>query len=389
MFPQNVATGLYCNWDSFIKVNDRVLRWVKESPKAKPKGVVITSEEEVVYALNEGLVKGGREFLISEDTHSALDRRFSYRRRALGGNGFHMGRALCELGLHPLVSYPSRPRRIMLASPEFKIATKNGIKSPQESIREGDPEYDHVIFEFVKNEGKGVLTSGRQIFSWDLMSSVGMFDEDFLAFASDSKLTDVLIIGYAHLLLPEYTQRTDVLIDHLNHSKRPRVHFELGRGSDEAIRYAIKKFADYNCADSWGLNENEFVAYFNPASNDIKDLIVATIEGVKKYGLKRICVHSSEFAFSVSKFDVEKERQALETACLVAASLTFGSIKKNLDRARMLPRSEVHPIEERVDGYNLCLVPAFVNSKPTTLTGLGDTFAGTQAGIILNERRAS
>ncbi|MCP8303960.1 MAG: hypothetical protein H3Z50_00575 [archaeon] len=384
MFPKNVATGLYSNWDSFVDVDDEVLDWVRRSPKTRPKEIVLKSIEEASYTLERALIKGGKEFLISEALHSVLDSIFKDRRRALGGNGFHMGRGLYELGLEPLVSYPCRPSKIMVASPEFKIACKEGFKTPKEAIREGDPEYDHVIFEFKRDPRRGVLTTGRHIFSWDVASSTGVFDHDFLERASDSRFTDVLIIGYAHLLLPDYKDKSDEITEYLDNPKRPKVHLELGRGSEESVRYAMKKFSDHGCSESWGMNEDECETYLDAESTDLRDLIDATIEGVRIYGLRRICVHSEEFAFSVSRYDAKKELEALEMGCRVATASTFGGIRDNLDKVKSLPRSKVEAIKRRVDGYNLCLIPTFVNEEPKILTGLGDAFAGVQAAVALS-----
>jgi len=384
MFPKNVATGLYSNWDSFIDVDNKVLEWVKKANKAKPKGIVLETIEEALHTLDKALIEDGKEFLISDSLYSKLDSIFKSRRKALGGNGFHMGRALYELGLEPLVSYPCRPRNIMMASPNFNIALKGGVKTPKEAIRDNDPEYDHIIFEFKKDLKRGIMNSGRQIFSWDLMSSNGIFDYDFLERASDSRFTDVMIIGYAHLLLPEYKSKTDELIEYLDNPRRPKVHFELGRGSEESVKYAMKKFSDNNCSESWGMNEDECFVYLKAESMKLKDLIDASIEGIRNYGLKRICVHSADFAFSISKYDMKKEIKALEMGCMAATALTLGSIKDNLDNVKSLPRYDIKPVKKSIDGYNLCLIPAFVNEEPKILTGLGDTFAGIQAAIALS-----
>ncbi|MCP8314363.1 MAG: hypothetical protein H3Z53_08360 [archaeon] len=132
------------------------------------------------------------------------------------------------------------------------------------------------------------------------------------------------------------------------------------------------------------MNEDECFTYLKAESMNLGDLIDAAIEGIRTYGLKRICVHSAEFAFSISKYDIKKEIKALEMGCIVATALTLGSIKSNLDRAKSLPRSNIKPIKKSIDGYNLCLIPTFVNDEPKILTGLGDTFAGTQAAIALS-----
>jgi len=140
------ATGLYANWDSFIKINREALRWIKNLKEAQPRGLVLASLEEATYTLKEAFTRGGREYLISKDLYEKLDSTFRRRRRALGGNGFHMGRALYELGVRTVVSYPCRPPRLMAASPTFQIANGEKLKIPVEAVREADPEYDHIVF---------------------------------------------------------------------------------------------------------------------------------------------------------------------------------------------------------------------------------------------------
>ncbi|MEM3737125.1 MAG: ADP-dependent glucokinase/phosphofructokinase [Candidatus Bathyarchaeia archaeon] len=380
------ATGLYTNWDSFVKVDEKTVSWVKSIGKVQPRELILTSIEEVAHTLEEAFTRGGGEHLISKELYDELNSMFSGRSKSLGGNGFHMGRALYSLGLLPLVSYPCRPPNLMAASPSFRVVDNGRLKFPKEAVRETDCEYEHIVFEFTRDLKLGIDAEGRQIFSWDMMSSSGLFDVDFLDYASTSKNIDVLILGYAHLLLPQHKRRTDELIDRLAHSQRPKVHLELGQGSEESVRYAMEKFSNSGCVDSWGMNEDECVTYLGAESYETSDLIEAVANGVKKYGLSRICVHSPEYVFSISRYTLERETEALQAGCLAAAALTFGgsSIRLNLAKAKSLPTSKVVRLAKgKGEGYNLCLIPTYVNPKPKVLTGLGDTFAGVQAAIAL------
>jgi len=246
-----VATGIYSHWDSVIKVNKEVMKWVKNSKKTKPDKIKLKSMNEVIYTLNNAIKKGGKEFLISKEVYNELTSIFPKREMRIGGNGNNMGRTLFFLGLNPLVSYPIRPKKLMEASPNFRVACKNKFKIPKKSIR-NDPEYEHIIFEF-KND--------RHIFSWDPVSSKGIFDYDFLRFACDSKFTDILILAYAHLILPKYKKRTDNIAEKLK-KKRPKVHLEFGTGCKDSMKYAMEKFSEYDYCDSFGLNEKECKIYF-------------------------------------------------------------------------------------------------------------------------------
>ncbi len=360
-----VATGLFSNWDSFVKVDRKVLDWIKSCEKKKPNGIVLKSIEEVAYILEK--TKEKSEHLISKDTYEKLNSLFKKRKKCLGGNGNNMGRILFELGLRPLVSYPCRPRKLMLASPNFKVALENKLVNPKKAIREKDPNYEHIIFQF---------KDYRKIFSWDLMSFKGIFDYDFLKFACNKKFTDILILGFAHLILPKYKKRIDEIVDFLSINK-PKVHLEFGVGCKKSMEYAIKKFSDNNCVDSFGLDEKECIIYFKAKSNSKEDLIEATLSAIEKYGVKRICLHTSNFALSISKNSFSKEFESLSTACLVASAKTFG--KLNFRKARNLQISKENVVKKRIDGYNFCFLPTLKNPEPKIITGVGDFFAAVQA----------
>jgi ADP-dependent phosphofructokinase/glucokinase len=203
------------------------------------------------------------------------------------------------------------------------------------------------------------------------MSSQGIFDDDFLKIAFDSKLIDVAIISYAHLILPKYKKRTDYVLDFIK-SKRPKIHLEFGMGCEESMKYAMKKFVENEACDSWGLDERECRIYLK-AGPETKDLIEAALQAAREYNLKRICVHSSKFAFSISKFDVKKEIEALSSAHFFTALKTSDKID--------MKKSKI--IKKKLEKYNFCLVPSFFNPKPKKLTGLGDSFAAIQAVKIL------
>lgn len=103
-----------------------------------------------------------------------------------------------------------------------------------------------------------------------------------------------------------------------------------------------------------------------------------------KYGLERMCVHASKFVFTISKYNVKKERDALQKGVLAATAVTRGDLNQNLRKATELPKSKIEARTENMGGgYNFCLIPTYINMKPKILTGLDDTFAAVQAAIAL------
>ncbi|MFH1229469.1 MAG: ADP-dependent glucokinase/phosphofructokinase [Candidatus Aenigmatarchaeota archaeon] len=354
-----VATGMFSNLDSVIKVDNNSLKFFECSRQEVSKTAILSSLGEVACALKASKKSGDAEYLISKGLYDTLITMFPMREVSTGGNGNNMGKALLELGIVPLVSYPCRSERLMKSSENFKVACGKKFKSPIESIRDHDQDYEHIIFE---------SESWRRIFTWDVVTSKGIFDEDFLRFAFDSKFTDIAIISYAHLMLPEFKKRTDHVLEKIN-KERPKVHLEFGLGSMESMKYAMERFSEEGACDSWGMNGNEGMLYLNAASNSRKDLVEASLAALKEFNLSRICVHSSKFAFSVSKNDAKKELDALTAGCLAAA----------MKASKKLKISKVAPIKKTIEGYTFCLVPTFYNPYPEKLTGLGDIFACVQA----------
>lgn len=351
-----VATGLYSHWDSIIKVDEDILSWIKNSRSVKTNNLVLNSMEEVIHTLKK---LSDNESLISRKVYSEINSFFPKREMRLGGNGNNMGRTLLELGINPLVSYPIRSEKLMKTSPNFKVALGNKLTTPRKVIRKNDPDYDHIIFESKK---------WRDILAWDLMSSRGIFDNDFLRFAFNPKFIDITIIGYAHLLLPKYRKKTDILLDSIK-NERPKIHLEFGLGSEKSMKYAMEKFSENGSCDSWGLDENECKVYLRASSKDKKDLIESSLEAIKEYNLKRICVHSARFAFSISKYNIRKEEDSLISGCIAAG----------IQASQELSLKKIVPIKKKINNYNLCLVPTFYVSSPKKITGLGDAFTSVQA----------
>ncbi len=366
-----VATGLYTHWDSIVKVNKSILDWVKQAYKEKPKKPLLSSLEEVVYTIDNAIKNEGSECLISEDVYKKLSQMFSKREFRVGGNGFNMGNMLYLAGLRPVVSYPIRSKKLMESSPDVKVVLNDRLRNPKDAVKVMDPDYDHIIIE---------LENSRHILTWDPSVSTGKFDYDFLRFATSLENIDIMVLSYAHLLLPEYRNKTDEIIEFLK-KRRPQIHLEFGSGVKDSMNYAMKKFSENKSCESWGLNEEECQTYLDAASSDLEDLKEAALNAIKEYNVDRICVHTPDFAFSISEYGTAKEYSALATACLFAAARTFGQL--NLKVAKTLPTT-IEPAKEKLEGYNFCLVPSLINKFPKILTGIGDGFAAIQAVKVLS-----
>jgi ADP-dependent phosphofructokinase/glucokinase len=366
-----VATGLYTNWDSVVKISPNILNWVDKTKKDRPKGIVLQSIEEAAYTLYEAMTTEGKEFLISEGVYEKLKQAFPKREARIGGNGFYMGNMLLMAGLTPVVSYPSRSKRLTESSPDFNVIMDGEMKKPSQTTRLLDPDYEHIIFE---------LDNSRHILSWDSIASEGLFDYEFLDYATTTKNIDLLLLSYAHLLLPDYKNKTDEILDMLSDEQRPRIHMEIGLGSEESMKYAMKRFSEEGYCDSWGMNEEECRRYLKAGSLKVEDLKESALNAIKEYNVGRICVHTPDFAFVVSKYDITKEYRALVTASLYAAARTFGELK--LEQAKNLPTIG-EPVKEKIEKYSFCMVPCLINKFPQVMTGIGDGFSAIQSAKIL------
>jgi len=124
------------------------------------------------------------------------------------------------------------------------------------------------------------------------------------------------------------------------------------------------------------MNEKECKTFLGARSFNKDHLIKACSKALETYNLKRVCVHTKKFAFSVSDNDYDKEFDALTSGCLVAAAKTFG--KLNLEEAGKLKTTEKQ-VKKKIGKHKLCLVPCLQNPDPKVLAGIGDAFTSIQA----------
>ncbi len=380
-----IATGLYTNWDSVIKISRETVGWIRNSPSCQPRIEILRSKEEAIHTLQKALEGEYREFIVNRQIFDYLCHLFPNREKRLGGNGFHMGRALFEQGFLPVVSFPYRPPSILRASPPVDLVKNCKLVKPHEAIKPTDPEFEHIVFEFQENISLGIESSGRHILSFDKMSSHGEFDYDFLEFIAKPKNVDVLVLGYAHLLLAKHKKRTDYLVEFLNRSRRPAVHLEIGQGCMESMRYAMDKFVDDGVVDSFGLNEKEAISYMNADSEKPEDLVCSAFSKVRESGLKRICIHTPTLAIVVSRLEARKELEALKRSVSYAVAMTYGKNRQTKWKYLLTTSKKwMHPVHERTGEYNLVQIDCPLNQKPKVLTGLGDAFASTNAAFALD-----
>ena len=139
---------------------------------------------------------------------------------------------------------------------------------------------------------------------------------------------------------------------------------------DETIRRLLP------AATSVGMSRSELADLTRP--DELPE--AAAIRLAEAYDLDRVCVHADEWAFAATRGDADRELEALETGCLLAATRAakgyFAVPERVPDGARFLPPPL--PASLRREGWSIACCPAPYLDRPAATIGLGDTFlAGT------------
>lgn len=303
-------------------------------------------------------------------------------RRAVGGTSAQAAYMLATLGAPALIAIEDRSAgQLDALHPDTLIATADGVVPVSAVTGQGAARPPHYIFEFTAGDKIGAASarrSSRTIVRFD--HSDLQRDAAFVR-ASVERAADAgagILCGFNEIPPESADAELDYAIDVAAAWRRAGldlIHVELGDFPsallrDEAIRRLLP------AATSVGMSRSELADLGGPGEAPE----VAAIRLAETYDLDRVCVHADEWAFAVTRGDADREREALETGCLLAATRAatgyFAVSTRLPDGARFLPPPL--PASLRRDGWSIACCPAPYLDKPAATIGLGDTFlAGT------------
>jgi len=324
---------------------------------------------------------GGELFVDWPDGPAWIDAQVSGR-RAVGGTSAQAAYMLATLGAPALIAIEDRSAgQLDVLHPDTLAATADGVVPVSTVIGQGEGPPPHYIFEFTAGEKIGAASarrSSRTIVRFD--HSELQRDAAFVR-ASVKRAGDAgagILCGFNEIPPESADAELDYAIDVAAAWRRAGLrllHVELGdfpfaRLRDEAIRRLLP------VATSVGMSRSELADLSDPG--EAPD--VAAIRLAEAHELDRVCVHADEWAFTATRGDADREREALEMGCLLAATRAatgyFAVPTRLPDGARFLPSPL--PASLRRDGWSIACCPAPYLERPAATIGLGDTFlAGT------------
>ncbi len=465
----NILCGYNVNIDSVYRISgvevSRLLETFEAAEilsKIKNPPGKITSEADFAAGLAYCMKNGcGAEWLVFEQSvfEFLKIRYFGKSLVRMGGNAGIMANALSQLGASrviPNVAVPSKTQLSLfskkaiyfpdsLTQPEKNTGDaplKNNVKNRE--VVPGSQEPIHFVFDFSEGEifslyGTEVRVprENRFIATCDHLNLRLFVNPAFeqYAFQHAYEIDGVLISGF-HLLLENYpdgsTYKTilDKTLSQLKSWKarnnKLRIHLEFGHfASKEIANSVFLKFA--KLSDSLGMNEDELAMLYNLHGVPGEGILHMEVENVadaawklaSRHGLKRLLIHTREYALAVFKPDFSEpyvdepessilqkiageKLEALEfgvrCAGVYAASGRLEGRKFVAEEASKLQestfgRKQISSFLKAFDGktfwqgayafrdgYVICMLPTLLSRSPITTVGLGDTLT---AGIFL------
>jgi len=156
----------------------------------------------------------------------------------------------------------------------------------------------------------------------------------------------------------------------------PFRHFELAgyRRERDALR-SIERLS--SAISSVGMNLDELSYYAEGRLNSSEEIAAAAERLLRRFDLRRVCIHSDKWALSITTEDPEKELLAIRFGGLLASirahkgrpSVPEGIVPEaTLDEAPWKPMIGLRP------AGHLVASPVPYLSSPASTVGLGDTF---------------
>ena len=324
---------------------------------------------------------GGELFVDWPEGPAWIDRHVEGR-QAIGGTSAQAAYMLASLGARALIAVEDRSaRQLAVLHPAVLLAGPSGLLPVAALAGDGPAQPPHYIFEFTAGEtiaGVTVPRSSRTIVRFD--HSALQRDPAFVASSLGAAATAGAGILCGFNELPPSTAEVEIayaagIARAWRSAGLALVHVELGDFDDPAVA-EVTVNGLLPEATSVGMSRSE-LAHFATEGEAAE---ATAIRFAERHGLTRVCVHADEWAFTVSRDDPDREREALAVGCLLAATRAangyFATPTGAPAGAQFMP-PPLPPASRRGD-WSIACCPAPWLEKPAATIGLGDTFlAGT------------
>jgi ADP-dependent phosphofructokinase/glucokinase len=311
-------------------------------------------------------------------------------REALGGTNSQAAQQLALLGAPALIAIGQRSSaQLSVINENVLIATEDGVLPRKSVYPRGDSaKPPHYIFEYTAGKALGshiVPRSSRIIvrFADAELEHDSAFERASVEVAGESG--GGIVCGFNGLSSKKLDDELDYVAKIINAWKArglELIHFELGDYPQAAMRDRALAFVG-PIVTSMGMSLSELIGLF-PGVDHIHEKAIRLGD---IFGLSRVCIHADEWAMVVTRYDRDREREALMMGCFLASSRAatgLVGVPRNLEenaRFTDTPFPDLH----RRNGWEVICCPTPYIATPAATIGLGDTFlAGTL--LVLSAR---
>lgn len=324
---------------------------------------------------------GGEAFIRWPEGAAWIDAHVTGR-RAIGGTSAQAAFMLATLGARALIAIENRSAsQLSVLHPETLAATEAGLVPVASLLPHGAAPSPHYIFEFTAGEtieATRVPRSSRTIVRFD--HNALQRDEAFVR-ASTALAAEAgagILCGFNEIPAERAAEELDYAAGVAAAWRRnglQLLHLELGDFPTPALHEeTLRRLLP--CVTSFGTSRSEL----EHLRQGDEPLHATAIRLAESNGLERVCIHADEWALTVTQHDPERELQALQMGCLLAATRAangYFAVPEKLPAGAQLSEPPL-PAIMRAGRWSVACCPSPYLARPAATIGLGDTFlAGT------------
>ena len=196
-----------------------------------------------------------------------------------------------------------------------------------------------------------------------------------------------LVSGFNNVPVAQLSRETDRvfgLARRWRSAELDNIHLEMA-DYDTTVARDAALVASVSAISSLGMSYSEFLRLCPQAD----DLAVGLVQVGQRLKLSRVCVHSDEWAASVTFGDPLVERRALMAGCLLASARAAAGepVKPSGPPEGATFGTPPEPSVRRLGDWNYVDCPSPYLARPASTLGLGDTFTAGCLFVLGGEHR--